>query len=905
MNVQVFHLLSQSFLFLVLLLYYRIDNAEGRVFLGYQPPPQPPLLSSNVVQRSEDPDVYGPKIRSLHQTRSHFHPPAPQPEFETTKKLPFKKKFLIHVLLSMQNEQNNHSDHKILNMLHEKFREHAGPFIPHFLHREIRRDTLKFWGEKTKRENFKTTAGNPPIVRLDAVFGANDPQVDLSLEKAIEMEIDEALSNVLLSLDKDPQSPKMDVSLRKQLEESLIDEISKNLSETLEESEPAGITSEDLSKAIEEGFDELEKVPQTTSTRRAESSTSSAQIFETDSTLATSAPKRICTTQNDEKLNIQADVLLFIDSTSFLTRLEFAEAIEVFYDSLKNLRNVGSKGIQVSLIQLRHGEPYLEFSFQRHQCLDWLLEDIKDTTFLPSLSGKGGELEKIAQFAFTKSRGDRENAKNLMIVITAGQPDPSFLNDAKKLKENEIELVILATQKADPNQLITLTSFTSNIFVLRQRNNGDTSAKIARLIFEEASHKVNPSKGPTKSKPPGIQPPEIHTRVPSTTLESRGTTTTPLAITTVPAAISTPYFGYTAIERAQIKDENETLVLPSTISQETEPSDSVSQQSSEYADANILSTVNPLDQPNILQLQCLPHAFRLHFDLPLKFEGSVFIKGHENDNRCRQDILSAQPRPIEMYIDHDICGATRTHSHNISFITLEDRAFILQCSLNMKKAQSQTISADLMVITNEITIGQTISLQAVPPTCNYSIHKSNPGGELIKKAKLGDSVFHTWKCDAIKEINDDYGMLIHDCYVGSEYNNQIPLLDAEGCSTDGELISEIVYDQENLMAYGETKAFAFENGSSLQFTCSVTLCSKEENGCNGVTPPSCAKEVHPNEYSALHATRRDTEAIKPALTMKLQTKVGVTSSASLTLKDRISQIAWSPVAWLLGSFMIW
>lgn len=46
----------------------------------------------------------------------------------------------------------------------------------------------------------------------------------------------------------------MDNGMRKELEEALVDELAKNLGETIDNTD---ITEEDLEKLIEEGFDEV------------------------------------------------------------------------------------------------------------------------------------------------------------------------------------------------------------------------------------------------------------------------------------------------------------------------------------------------------------------------------------------------------------------------------------------------------------------------------------------------------------------------------------------------------------------------------------------------------------------------------------------------------------------------
>lgn len=80
--------------------------------------------------------------------------------------------------------------------------------------------------------------------------------------------------------------------------------------------------------------------------------------------------------------------------------------------------------------------------------------------------------------------------------------------------------------------------------------------------------------------------------------------------------------------------------------------------------------------------------------------------------------------------------------------------------------------------------------------------QQGPNGEVITSAKLGDIVYHSWKCDEIPGwwhfyiqkpekilplnkdwhlgIKDLYGILVHDCYAGSELADKFSILDPTG-----------------------------------------------------------------------------------------------------------------------------
>ncbi|KAK6014312.1 von Willebrand factor type A domain protein, partial [Ostertagia ostertagi] len=112
-------------------------------------------------------------------------------------------------------------------------------------------------------------------------------------------------------------------------------------------------------------------------------------------------PKESCPTPNDPSDTNRTDVLFLLDSSNSFNEHKFMHAIQLILDTVSQFRNIGPNGTQVSLVQY-NSEPYLEFSLRKHNCKQWLIDDIADTDYM---------------------QGDRPDAENVLVILTDGQSD--------------------------------------------------------------------------------------------------------------------------------------------------------------------------------------------------------------------------------------------------------------------------------------------------------------------------------------------------------------------------------------------------------------------------------------------------------------------------------------------------
>ncbi|CAJ0599339.1 unnamed protein product [Cylicocyclus nassatus] len=605
-------------------------------------------------------------------------------------------------------------------------------------------------------------------------------------------------------------------------------------------------------------------------------------------------PKGSCPTPNDHSDKNRTDVLFLLDSSNSYNEQKFMHAIQLLMDTVKHFRNIGPNGTQISLVQY-NTEPYLEFSLRKHNCRQWLIDDIADTDYMQGGSMLGKAVEKVSRFAFTKNRGDRPDAENVLVVLTDGQSDDKIQEPVEIAKKNNVTVLVIATVEANPNYIMELAGNMDNVFRFHTDPHKRLSQKLAERIMSLSSAATLSVAPATATQP-----------TPTTTMRILG----PHEMFT----ISMPKLDSNAVAQETV-DEG----LQTGTGHHLPPS------------SPIVPTVSTLpwrgnEPEGFVHLECSHLGFKIKFNLPGDFSGVAQVKGQEDREECRKEIRPTEGSSnssTELFVATKTCGVTRVKSieppgqnyslilllaHHGSLVTERDRAYLLQCFIGKPTVDAE-LSADLTVMKGELMIAETITLTSVPPTCSYSIRKDSPDGPTVKTAIVGETVYHRWDCDGGEEANHVYGIQIHSCYASDDIDMKFPIVDKKGCSSDLALLSDPKYMDDRLSAYAESKAFAFQKAESLKFVCKLSLCTRDGDGCEGVTPPTCG-----GSSPDLLITRRlrHQNVLEGALSSALSTKVDVTSERPplsrvvdvLSSKGSLILLAVLVVAAILGSVLL-
>ncbi|GMT05553.1 hypothetical protein PENTCL1PPCAC_27727, partial [Pristionchus entomophagus] len=250
-----------------------------------------------------------------------------------------------------------------------------------------------------------------------------------------------------------------------------------------------------------------------------------------------------------------------------------------------------------------------------------------------------------------------------------------------------------------------------------------------------------------------------------------------------------------------------------------------------------------VETPEII---CNTDTIEMNFRTRQPFSGKVYVKGHYNRPECRVDYAERGPdgRPKGgIRLNHGACDMDRQRmvtdegmmfstvlviSFHPLFITKVDRAFNIKC---MYREATRAVEQELDV---SALPTETLSNEMPMPTCSYTIRRDQLDGPILRYARVGDQVVHRWECES-----EMYGVLVHSCFVEDGQGEKAMIVDERGCHTDHTLLGDPTYVEALNMAYRESFVFKFADRVAVRFQCEIRLCIKEDNGCDGITPPIC------------------------------------------------------------------
>uniref|UniRef100_A0A7I4Y608 ZP domain-containing protein n=1 Tax=Haemonchus contortus TaxID=6289 RepID=A0A7I4Y608_HAECO len=243
------------------------------------------------------------------------------------------------------------------------------------------------------------------------------------------------------------------------------------------------------------------------------------------------------------------------------------------------------------------------------------------------------------------------------------------------------------------------------------------------------------------------------------------------------------------------------------------------------------------------RLECLTDGIRLHIDPVGVFVGHVYVAGHFIGDKCHLDYCRQSiHHPFVMEVPYrGDCNVRRHRSphpmtisyevtvviqHHPLFITAGDRAYRLNCIYRQLES----------TLTQKININDlsATALEAsAAPSCFYDVLTA-VNGPRVQMANVGDPIVHKWTCSS-----DKHGFLVHSCVVRDQSGNEYNLIDERGCVIEKNLVPDVTYASDLSYAYTTISAFRFAEQLMVNFACEITLCRKNEQGCEGITPPTC------------------------------------------------------------------
>ncbi|KJH51301.1 hypothetical protein DICVIV_02504 [Dictyocaulus viviparus] len=127
------------------------------------------------------------------------------------------------------------------------------------------------------------------------------------------------------------------------------------------------------------------------------------------------------------------------------------------------------------------------------------------------------------------------------------------------------------------------------------------------------------------------------------------------------------------------------------------------------------------------------------------------------------------------------------------------------------------------------------------PDCEYSVLRNGPYGPKVNnEVRVGDVIFHSWKCSYGVHDSSMYCLMVNNCTVSSERESseKVPILDEFGCSLFPNILPHVEYASD-LNGGMLVSAFSLDvDQAAVFFECNVKLLLKLNGVCRRPTCPS-------------------------------------------------------------------
>ncbi|KHJ96553.1 zona pellucida-like domain protein [Oesophagostomum dentatum] len=177
-------------------------------------------------------------------------------------------------------------------------------------------------------------------------------------------------------------------------------------------------------------------------------------------------------------------------------------------------------------------------------------------------------------------------------------------------------------------------------------------------------------------------------------------------------------------------------------------------------------------------------------------------------------------------------------AHHSTLLTYRDRAYRVECYY---REDNNVVQTEMRV--NSQPPAPLASDPIALPSCQYKVEMAgNSSSDTSSPAfvTIGDSVVHVWTCGDPVHAHI-YCMQVHSCVADDGGEEKVTVVDAEGCSTDDELLSGLTYPTP-LRAFARSRVFKFADKNDINFACQIRLMMKQDS-VNGTCPRCTANPL--------------------------------------------------------------
>ncbi|KAK0418082.1 hypothetical protein QR680_013360 [Steinernema hermaphroditum] len=296
--------------------------------------------------------------------------------------------------------------------------------------------------------------------------------------------------------------------------------------------------------------------------------------------------------------------------------------------------------------------------------------------------------------------------------------------------------------------------------------------------------------------------------------------------------------------------------------------------------------LGPQSEPRVrgaTDVSCGPNSltFTVRTQKPMK--GLMYAQQFHDDSKCVL-VTDGANREISITFFEGSCGLLKIpsfrrdgYTYNITVILQFHPLIITRADqgLDVSCFYTQPISLQ--------EIGRSSLKKLTDTQCSYRLHRFGPNECVALDAKVGESVYHKWECDA----PPNFYYLVHDCYAKSERKN-VQILDSDGyhnaqhtvtgidfrCEIDPHFLETPNYSRLTAKprkgdgyVFQEMSVFKFPGDYNVVFQCKISLCDMEsDDECTKQIPPKCASRAV-NSAEGPKRLRRMASGAKPGFSM--------------------------------------
>ena len=136
------------------------------------------------------------------------------------------------------------------------------------------------------------------------------------------------------------------------------------------------------------------------------------------------------------------DLIIILDSSGSVGQANF-DHVKSWVGQLILGLDVDNGVVNVGLLVFSSSETVV-FHMDRHSSRSGMLEDLANVRYMRGTTNTAGALQYARQTMFSRSNGDREDVKNIVLLVTSGDSDDreETILEARLMKDEGVHILV-------------------------------------------------------------------------------------------------------------------------------------------------------------------------------------------------------------------------------------------------------------------------------------------------------------------------------------------------------------------------------------------------------------------------------------------------------------------------------